>query len=423
MKSFLQFITESTATQQAARLGLVGDGHGGWTDRNTGEFVAKTEKGKLKFYNKRQKVGGKDPEQSEKEKNLSDPNMEVPPEGQQAPQQEPAPDQQQQQQQVQSPDLAAGPPPVEKTKGTLTLAFGRFNPPHAGHQQLMDIAAQSAEQEESDYIIVPSRSQDPKKNPLDADTKVSMMRQMFPQHSERIINDGANRTIFDVLKKAHNDGYTNVRIVAGQDRVKEFDKLSQNYNGQLYQFDNMEVVSSGDRDPDAEGMEGLSSSRMRLAAAEGDFKSFRAGLPEDTPRKMAMTLFDTVRQTMNVKEMKEFWNIWEIAPKYDTENLRESYVKKEIFNIGDKVENLNTGLIGRIIRRGANHLICVAENNIMFKSWVKDLQEAVVNATTPSGVSADQRLTGTDKLRKYVETMVPGSSYGFQFINKYKVRK
>ena len=191
MKTFLQFITESTATQQAARLGLVGDGHGGWTDRNTGEFVAKTEKGKLKFFNKRQKVGGKDPAQSEKEKNLSDPNMEVPPEGQQAPQQEPAPDQQQQQQQVQSPDLAAGPPPVEKTKGTLTLAFGRFNPPHAGHQQLMDIAAQSAEQEESDYIIVPSRSQDPKKNPLDADTKISMMRQMFPQHSERIVNDGA----------------------------------------------------------------------------------------------------------------------------------------------------------------------------------------------------------------------------------------
>jgi len=421
MKTFLQFITESTATQQAARLGLQGDGHGGWYDRTSGEFVAKTEKGKLKFYNKRQKVGGKDPAQTEKEKNISDPNF-VDPKSQQ---QEPAPDQQQQQQQqqVQSPDLAAGPPPVEKTKGTLTLAFGRFNPPHAGHQQLMDIAAQSAETEESDYIIVPSRSQDAKKNPLDADTKISMMRQMFPQHSERIVNDGANRTIFDVLKKAHNDGYTNVRIVAGQDRVKEFDKLSQNYNGQLYQFDNMEVISSGDRDPDSDGVEGLSSSRMRLAAAEGDFKTFRAGLPEGTPRKMAMTLFDTVRQSMNVKEMKEFWNIWEIAPKYDTENLRESYVKKEIFNIGDRVENLNTGLIGRIIRRGANHLICVAENNIMFKSWVKDLQEAVVNATTPSGVPANQRLTGTDALRKYVETMVPGISYGKQFINKYKVRK
>ena len=424
MKSFLQFITETSATQQATRLGLEGDGHGGWYDRTTGEFVAKTEKGRLKFYNKRQSVGDKDPKQSEKEKNLSSPDTQAPPEDQKvAAQQQAAPEQEAQQQEVESPDLAAGPPPVPKTKGTLTLAFGRFNPPHAGHQQLMDVAAQSAEAEESDYIIVPSRSQDAKKNPLDADTKVSVMRSMFPQHSERIINDGANRTIFDVLKKAHNDGYTNVRIVAGQDRVKEFDKLSQNYNGQLYQFDNMEVVSSGDRDPDAEGMEGLSSSRMRLAAVEGDFKTFRAGLPEGTPRKSAMELFDTVRQTMNVKEMKEFWNIWEIAPKYDTENLRESYVKKQIFNIGDKVENLNTGMIGRIIRRGANHLICVAENNIMFKSWVKDLQEAVINATTPSGVSADQRLTGTDKLRKYVETMVPGSSYGLQFINKYRKRK
>ena len=422
MKTFLQFITENTATQQATRLGLEGDGHGGWY--KDGEFVAKTEKGRLKFYNKRQKVGGKDPAQTEKEKNISDPNFVDPAsqQQQQPQQQEPAPDQQQQQQ-VQSPDLVAGPPPVEKTKGTLTLAFGRFNPPHAGHLQLMDVAAQSAEQEESDYIIVPSRSQDPKKNPLDPDTKVSMMRQMFPQHSERIVNDGANRTIFDVLKKAHNDGYTNVRIVAGQDRVKEFDKLSQNYNGQLYQFDNMEVISSGDRDPDAEGMEGLSSSRMRLAAAEGDFKTFRAGLPEGTPRKMAMTLFDTVRQTMNVQEMKEFWNIWEIAPKYDPENLRESYIAKKIFNIGDKVENLNTGLIGRIIRRGANHLICVAENNIMFKSWVKDLREAVVNATTPSGVPASQRLVGTDAHREYVESMVPGSSYGLQFINKYRKRK
>ena len=421
MKTFLQFVTESTATQQAARLGLVGDGHGGWTDRNTGEFVAKTEKGKLKFFNKRQKVGGKDPAQTEKEKNISDPNFVDP----KLKQQEPAPEQQQQQQQqqVQSPDLVAGPPPVPKTKGTLTLAFGRFNPPHAGHQQLMDIAAQSAEAEESDYIIVPSRSQDAKKNPLDADTKITLMRAMFPQHSERIVNDGANRTIFDVLKKAHNDGYTNVRIIAGQDRVKEFDKLSQNYNGQLYQFDNMEVVSSGERDPDSEGVEGLSSSRMRLAAAEGDFKTFRAGLPQELPRKMAMTLFDTVRQSMNVKEMKEFWNIWEIAPKYDLENLRESYIGKKIFNIGDRVENLNTGMIGRIIRRGANHLICVAENNIMFKSWVKDLKEAVVNATTPSGVPANQRLVGTDAHRKYVETMVPGSSYGKQFINKYKVRK
>ncbi len=440
MKSFKNFLIETSASQQASRLGLEGDGHGGWYDRSTGEFIAKTVKGTLKFYNKRQKVGMRDPAQSEQEKNYSNPNTQVPPEGQQQAQQggqEVAPEQEQQPLPVQSPDLAAGPPPVPKTKGTLTLAFGRFNPPHAGHGQLMDIAAQSAEETEGDYIIVPSRSNDKKKNPLDVDTKVTTMRAMFPNHSEKIVNDPQNRTIFDVLKKAHNDGYTNVRIVAGDDRVKEFDKLSQNYNGQLYEFEGLETVSSGAREDDSEGMEGYSASRMRLAAMEGDFKSFYANLHQEIQdeetgevlleplmkRNQAKDYFVAVRQAMGVKEVKECWNIWEIAPKDDPENLREAYINKEIFDVGTKVENVNTGLIGRIIRRGANHLICVTEDNIMFKSWIKDVTESVVNGTTTSGVPATQREVGTDAHLKYVASLVPGSSWGIQFINKYKVRK
>ena len=436
MKSFAAFLTETSASQQAQRLGLEGDGHGGWYDKSNGEFIAKTVKGTLKFYNKRQVVGMKDPAQSEQEKNYSNPNTQVPPEGQQTQQggeQQAAPEQEP----TQSPDLAAGPPPVPKTKGTLTLAFGRFNPPHAGHGQLMDIAAQSAEETEGDYIIVPSRSNDPKKNPLDADTKVSTMRNMFPNHSEKIVNDPQNNTIFDVLKKAHNDGYTNVRIVAGDDRVKEFDKLSQNYNGQLYEFEGLETVSSGAREDDSEGMEGYSASRMRLAAMEGDFKSFYANLEQQVQneetgeveiiplmnKKAAKDYFISVRQAMGVEEVKECWNIWEISPKHDRENLREAYIKKEVFDIGTKVENVNTGLLGRIIRRGANHLICVTEDNIMFKSWIKDLTEAVVNGTTTSGVPASQREVGTDAHLKYVASLVPGSSWGIHFINKYKVRK
>ena len=166
--------------------------------------------------------------------------MEVPPEGQQAQSTEAQPAAPEKETVQISPDLEAGlttgPPPVPKTKGTLTLAFGRFNPPHAGHGKLMDMAAQSVEGEGDDYIIIPSRTNDPKKNPLDADGKVEIMRQLFPDHSEKIINDPANNTIFDVLKKAHNDGYTNVNIVAGEDRVKQFEKLSTNYNGALYQL-------------------------------------------------------------------------------------------------------------------------------------------------------------------------------------------
>jgi len=416
MKSFFQFLSES-ASQQAARMGLVGDGHGGWYDRASGEFVAKTEKGKLKFYNKRQKVGGKDPAQTEKEKNISDPNFVDPALQQQAQQDQAAMDAAAMQQVAAQEQPPVNYLPVEKTKGTLTVAFGRFNPPHLGHLQLMDTAALSAEAEGSDYMIVPSRSQDPKKNPLDPDTKVSIMRSMFPQHSERISNDTSTRTIFDVLKKAHNDGYANVRIVGGADRVKEFNKLANDYNGNLYAFDNIEVVSAGDRDPDSEGVEGLSASRMRLAAAEGDFKTFRAGMPPEMRPKDVRAIFDTVRMSMGINEE---WGIWEMAPKFDYQTLRENYVNKVIYKIGEVVENLNTGLVGKIIRRGTNYLICVTEDNIMFKSWIKDVSEAVVNGTTQSGVPADQRLVGTDAHREYVETMVPGSSWGIQFINKYR---
>ena len=406
MKSFFQFLVETTASQQAARLGLQGDGHGGWYDRKTGEFVAKTEKGRLKFYNKRQSIG-KDPAQTETEKNISDPNF-VDPALQQ---QEPAPQPVAQQE---------APPvnflPVEKTKGTLTIAFGRFNPPHLGHLQLMDTAAASAEQEGSDYMIVPSRSQDKKKNPLDPDTKVALMRSMFPQHSERIANDANTRTIFDVLKKAHNDGYTNVRIVGGADRVNEFNKLANNYNGNLYAFDNIEVVSAGDRDPDSDGVEGLSASRMRLAAAEGDFKTFRLGMPPEMRPKDARAVFDTVRAAMGIQD--QVAEVWQIAPKFDQKTLRENYVREAIFNIGQLVENLNTGLIGRIIRRGTNYLICVTEDHIMFKSWIKDVMEAKL--TNKSGVPADKRLVGTNDYREYVESMVPGHTWGRQFINKYR---
>ena len=395
MKSFFQFLRESTAVQQATRLGLEGDGHGSWY--KNGEFVAKTEKGRLKFYNKRQKVGKQDPPQTDKEKNLSAPTSASAPQ-QSATQQAPAQE---------------GPPAVEKTKGTLTIAFGRFNPPTTGHEKLLDNVAASSD--DGDYIIIPSRSQDKKKNPLDADTKVSVMRQMFPQHSERIVNDNANRTIFDVLKKAHMDGYAGVRIIGGGDRVAEFEKLSGNYNGKLYQFDTLEVRSAGDRDPDGDDVSGMSASKQRKAAAEGDFATFRKGVPSSMNNKQAKDLYNSIRAAM---EIKEGWSMWEIAPKFDWKNLRENYVKKNIFNIGEIVENLNHGLVGKIIRRGANHLICVTEDNIMFKSWIKDVNEQ--KNTEVSGVPADQRLIGTDAHFKYVKSLVPGSDWGKQFINKYR---
>ena len=403
MKTLFQFLTESTAVQQATRMGLKSDGHGGWYD-NKGEFVAKTERGQLKFFNKRQRIGAQDPPQTDREKNISaTTSQEQPPE---------------EQPQANEPVIME-PPAVEKTKGTLTVAFGRFNPPTTGHEKLLNTVASSSD--DGDYVIVPSRSQDKKKNPLDPDTKIGVMRQMFPDHSEKIVNDPANKTIFDVLKKAHNDGYSNVRIIGGGDRVAEFEKLSGNYNGKLYQFDNIEVRSAGDRDPDSDDVTGMSASKQRKYAAQGDLDNFLKGVPSVMNKKAAKELYNNIRTGMNVKEG---WNLWEIAPKFDWKGLRENYINENIFRVGQIVENLNSGLVGRIIRRGTNHLICVTQDNIMFKSWVKDVSESKYTEVHMSRRMRDKihpnNLIGTDGHRKNVEDKVKGSRYGLQFINKYR---
>ena len=430
MKSFQQFISESAA-QQALRLGLEGDGHGGWY--KDGEFTAKTEKGRLRFYNKRQRAG-QDPPQTEKEKNLSHSSTagEEPATVQSpvSPQQIPNPAAQQGEAPVENPAAAQGPEPgtpqavytppdVPKTKGTLTMAFGRFNPPHAGHGQLMDIAAGSFRDSEegSDYMIVPSKSAGDEKNPLDFATKVEAMKGMFPHHSTHISEDENFRTIIDVLKHAHNEGYANVRIIAGGKRVKQFEKLSQDYNGALYDFGNLETISSGDRDEDGDGIEGMSASRAREAALNGDYDTFTSQLPDEYD---GTELFNKVRKALGVDEKKKEVKKeeWKVAPKFHARELREYYINEEIYNIGDRVQDLNNGLAGRIMRRGTNYVICVTEDKIMFKSWITDITEATF--TQVSGVSSDQRLVGTDALRKYTERLTPGSTWGREFINRYR---
>jgi hypothetical protein len=144
-------------------------------------------------------------------------------------------------------------------------------------------------------------------------------------------------------------------------------------------------------------------------------------MPDGMAPKEVKDLYNTLRMSMGINDE---WGIWEMAPKFDQQTLRENYVSKTIYRIGEWVENMNTGLVGKIVRRGANHLICVTEDDIMFKSWIRDVNEAIVNGTEIGGVPADQRLVGTDSHFNYVSSMVPGAmSSGIAFINKYKIGK
>jgi len=423
MKSFSKFLTEATQSQaamQAKKLGYTGDGHGGWLDRS-GKLVARTDKGKLKYIDGRQAKGAEKPAATAQTGGAPA-----------APQTAPAG--------AGAPPAAPQAPPQDQDQkeegATLTVVFGRFNPPTVGHEKLLSSAKRISVG--GDIKIYPSRSQDPKKNPLDPDTKISYMRKIFPDFGEDIINDYKMKTIFDVLTNADKDGYANVNIVVGSDRQAEFENLAQKYNGDLYTFDLIRVVSAGVRDADADGVEGMSASKMRKAVMDNDFDSFRRGTPKKLDDAETKALFNSVRQGMGAKKSKvkkESYNLWEIAPKYDMRNLRENYVSGKIYRIGDRVQNLNTGLIGEVMRRGTNHLICVTEEGYMFKSWIKDLMEySEVKMDSPMRDSKHPNtLVGTLGAFKHYSNMTPGAirtgkenlqyggkAYGVNFINKYR---
>jgi hypothetical protein len=434
MKNFFQFLSEATQSQaamQAKKLGLTGDGHGGWVDR-AGKVVARTDKGKLKFIDGRQAKGQEEPSTERQAKGTAPVSQKA------SVAQEPAP--------APQPTQAAPEEGGEEEGGdTLTVVFGRFNPPTIGHEKLLKSAAKAASG--GNLKIYPSRTQDPNKNPLDPSTKVSYMRKMFPEYGEQIINDPDMKSIFDVLVNADKDGYANVNIVVGSDRQAEFENLAQKYNGDLYNFDLIRVISAGVRDADAEGVEGMSASKMRKAVMDDDLVAFRRGTPKALDDGETKTLFDAIRQGMNVKKSKvkkEDYSLWQIAPKYDQQTLRENYLVGKIFRVGDIVENLNTGLVGKITRRGTNYLICVTEDNRMFKSWIRDVMEYTeVKMDKKMRVSGKPNtLVGTTGYFKYAVDMTPGFEKGDktnvqpggkaysgyktssirEFINKYKVK-
>ena len=414
MKTLFQFLNEarvSQASQEAKKLNLTSDGHGSWRD-SRGKLVAKTVGGKLKMLTAQERAAE---------------------EGGTARQKKP--------EEVKAPKAAAAPPQAAKMKtkkpedaqsgmmsNDITVVFGRFNPPTTGHEKLLQAAEKAAQG--GDFKIYPSRTQDPKKNPLDPDMKVSYMRKMFPKYEEQIVNDSEMISIFNVLTTAYEEGYKNVNIIVGADRQAEFENLANKYNKDLYDFKQIRVISAGVRDADAEGVEGMSASKMRKAVADDDYAAFKSGSPSGAKEGDVRAMFDAVRAGMGGKKKKEVKELWQIAPRYDQKGLRENYVKKKVFRMGDVVESLSTGLIGKIIRRGTNYLISVSESNVMFKSWIHDVMEYTEKKmeSRMRDKTHPNYLVGTGGFRKNAQAKVAGQgkikNFNIeQFINKYKLRK
>ena len=261
---------------------------------------------------------------------------------------------------------------------SIAFTFGRFNPPTVGHEKLIKkVKSISA----NDHRIYLSRSEDPKKNPLSPSQKLTYMKKMFPMYARNIEINKTNM-ILDIASDLHNKGYDEITMVVGSDRVREFENILNKYNDVksrhgYYNFDKINIVSAGDRDPDADDVSGMSASKMRAAAAKGDLESFKKGLPSGVN---ALEIMKDVRKGMKLAastgSVGAFLGYREkpIASleQFEQQQIRDLYIREMIFNIGDKVDYIKEDVQGIVKRRGTNYVVLEDNNNNLHKAWIWD---------------------------------------------------
>jgi len=269
---------------------------------------------------------------------------------------------------------------VEEEK-TVYFTFGRMNPPTIGHEKLLNALASKSGK--SPYRVFVSQSQDSKKNPLSYKDKVKVIRKMFPKHARNVMLNNDVKTVFDAATKLYNEGYVNVVMVVGSDRVREFEVLLNKYNGTkgrhgFYNFNKINVESAGERDPDAEGVSGMSASKMRGAASAGDFTQFAQGIPKNVSNADTKAIYNMVRKGMGLKEAKETTQHVQLEP---VSEIRESYINGELFKEGDTVVIKETGELATVKNLGSNYVIIEGSGNT-YRKWLDAVEK--VEEQTPA---------------------------------------
>lgn len=283
----------------------------------------------------------------------------------------------------------------------VVFAFGRFQPPTTGHELLVNAVKKVAAAQRADHVIFASRTHDKKSNPLPVDRKVYYLKRMFPRTNFVAANEEI-RTFMEAAK-ALSKKYKNLVMIAGSDRVPEYKKLLEKYNGDVFTFDTIEVVSAGERDPDADTASGMSGTKMREAAKKNDFSLFKKGLPHTLTELDGKRLMNEIRAGMGMDIVKE-------QVKFETDDVREKYFAGEIFHVGDIVES--QGTVYQIIKRGSNHLLIEDEQGNRVSKWPQDLE--VSNKEFKQGLD-EMIIKSADKLKV---ARIIASSLGMQDVDE-----
>jgi hypothetical protein len=271
------------------------------------------------------------------------------------------------------------------------FTFGRMNPPTMGHGKLLDVLSSKAGS--NTYKIYLSQTQDPKKNPLSYSDKVKHVRKMFPKHGRSVMINKNVKTAIDAMTLLYNEGFRKVVFVVGSDRVREFDVLLNKYNGKksrhgFYNFKSIDVISAGARDPDAEGVEGMSASKQRDNASKNDFTSFAQGLPRGMSNNDSRRLFNDVRKGMGLKEQSDFKRHVQLDSVSET---REKFVSGNLFELGESVIVKKTDEVGTITVLGSNYVIVeTAERKT--RQWLDAVEKIEEKTLTPAELKKREKV-------------------------------
>lgn len=261
----------------------------------------------------------------------------------------------------------------------VVMAFGRFQPPTTGHALLVDRVKRLASAQKADHVIFASRTHDNKKNPLPVDRKVYFLNRMFPR-TNFVAASEEIRTFIEAAK-ALSKKYKHLVMVAGSDRVPEYRSILEKYNGQDFNFETIEVVSAGERDPDSDSAAGMSGTKMREAAKAGDFSLFKKGLPRSLTELDGKRLMNEIRVGLKLDPINE-------QIKFEINETREKYYRGEIFNVGDKVCDENG--VYEIVDRGSNYVSVVNESGDVLKKWLDNIEAISVREDVQPGPAKDQ---------------------------------
>jgi nicotinamide mononucleotide adenylyltransferase len=293
---------------------------------------------------------------------------------------------------------------VEEQKEVF-FTFGRMNPPTVGHGKLMNVMAVKAGK--MPYKIYLSQSYDPAKNPLNYKQKIKHVRKMFSKHARNVILNTKVINVFQAASSLYDQGYNRITMVVGSDRVVEFETLLKKYNGTkgkhgFYNFENINVVSAGERDPDAEGVTGMSASKQRENAKNNDFTTFSQGVPSTMSSKDAKRLFNDVRIGMGLKETIQFKNHIDFGPHSD---LREKYIEGDLFNEGERVVIKSTQQAGYVHRLGTNYVIVALDEGRISRQWFTNLvkEEKQPEWGTTASTKKAKRVTPGEKMKEQAE--------------------